>query len=147
MPTEKSKKTKSAKASGEDLTDEDEVSEDEEGGRRSRNESSLVVLTQRFLDLVKSAKDGVIDLNEAADKLEVKKRRIYDITNVMEGVGLVEKRTKNRIQWGAAIAGADTAQKLAETTTQVDQLRDVEGSLDEELKSVQAKVRRITEED
>jgi transcription factor E2F3 len=29
----------------------------------------------------------------------VPKRRIYDITNVLEGVGLVEKKHKNRIQW------------------------------------------------
>lgn len=40
-------------------------------------------------------------LNEqAADSLAVKqKRRIYDITNVLEGVGLIEKKNKNIIQW------------------------------------------------
>lgn len=27
------------------------------------------------------------------------KRRIYDITNVLEGIGLIEKRSKNVIQW------------------------------------------------
>lgn len=27
------------------------------------------------------------------------KRRIYDITNVLEGVGLIEKKNKNVIQW------------------------------------------------
>ena len=27
------------------------------------------------------------------------KRRIYDITNVLEGIGLIEKKTKNAIQW------------------------------------------------
>ncbi|WMV37163.1 hypothetical protein MTR67_030548 [Solanum verrucosum] len=35
--------------------------------------------------------------NQAADTLE--KRRIYDITNVLEGIGLIEKKLKNRIQW------------------------------------------------
>lgn len=41
------------------------------------------------------------DLNkQAADILAVKqKRRIYDITNVLEGVGLIEKKNKNVIQW------------------------------------------------
>jgi hypothetical protein len=29
----------------------------------------------------------------------VQKRRIYDITNVLEGIGLIEKKLKNRIQW------------------------------------------------
>lgn len=49
--------------------------------------------------LLQSAPDGVIDLNTAAKKLDVQKRRIYDITNVLEGVGLIEKRSKNNIAW------------------------------------------------
>lgn len=37
---------------------------------------------------------------QAADILEVKqKRRIYDITNVLEGIGLIEKESKNSIRW------------------------------------------------
>ncbi len=35
----------------------------------------------------------------AAEQLTVKKRRIYDITNVLEGIGLIEKKSKNNIQW------------------------------------------------
>jgi hypothetical protein len=31
----------------------------------------------------------------------VQKRRIYDITNVLEGIGLIEKKSKNIIQWKA----------------------------------------------
>ena len=38
--------------------------------------------------------------SQAADSLSMKqKRRIYDITNVLEGVGLIEKKNKNIIQW------------------------------------------------
>jgi len=37
---------------------------------------------------------------KAADTLAVRqKRRIYDITNVLEGIGLIEKKSKNSIQW------------------------------------------------
>jgi hypothetical protein len=37
---------------------------------------------------------------KAADILAVRqKRRIYDITNVLEGIGLIEKKSKNSIQW------------------------------------------------
>lgn len=37
---------------------------------------------------------------QAADSLAVRqKRRIYDITNVLEGIGLIEKKSKNSIQW------------------------------------------------
>ena len=38
-------------------------------------------------------------MNDAAAVLEVQKRRIYDITNVLEGIGLIEKTIKNKIRW------------------------------------------------
>lgn len=40
-----------------------------------------------------------MDLNDAAKRLSVHKRRIYDITNVLEGIGLIEKTVKNKIRW------------------------------------------------
>jgi hypothetical protein len=40
---------------------------------------------------------------------QVQKRRIYDITNVLEGIGLIEKRSKNNIQWKGSSAAADPA--------------------------------------
>uniref|UniRef100_A0A914I7R7 E2F/DP family winged-helix DNA-binding domain-containing protein n=1 Tax=Globodera rostochiensis TaxID=31243 RepID=A0A914I7R7_GLORO len=74
------------------------------GGRRvysdedsSRQDSSLLRLTQRFLDL--QTKAGILNLNEAAQLLGVQKRRLYDITNVLEGIDLVEKVGKNSIRW------------------------------------------------
>ena len=40
----------------------------------------------RFVNLLQEAEDGVLDLKVAADTLNVRqKRRIYDITNVLEG--------------------------------------------------------------
>uniref|UniRef100_A0A3B4FMI6 E2F/DP family winged-helix DNA-binding domain-containing protein n=1 Tax=Pundamilia nyererei TaxID=303518 RepID=A0A3B4FMI6_9CICH len=58
----------------------------------SRHEKSLGLLTIKFVSLLQEAKDGVLDLKVAADSLAVKqKRRIYDITNVLEGVGLCIK--------------------------------------------------------
>lgn len=38
-----------------------------------------------------------LDLNEAAVVLDVQKRRIYDITNVLEGLGIVAKKSKNYV--------------------------------------------------
>ena len=50
--------------------------------------------------MLQEAEEGLLDLKVAADMLQVKqKRRIYDITNVLEGIGLIEKRNKNCIQW------------------------------------------------
>ncbi|KAL3810270.1 hypothetical protein ACHAXA_008638 [Cyclostephanos tholiformis] len=79
----------------------------------SRFDSSLGLLTKKFVYLLKrAASNGVsdgeakanggnctLDLNAAAKELQVQKRRIYDITNVLEGIGLIEKRTKNHIAW------------------------------------------------
>lgn len=64
-----------------------------------RYDSSLGLLTKKFINLITQADDGVLDLNKAADTLHVQKRRIYDITNVLEGIGLIEKKLKNRIRW------------------------------------------------
>ena len=35
----------------------------------------------------------------AAVELEVQKRRIYDITNVLEGIDLIMKTIKNKVKW------------------------------------------------
>lgn len=42
---------------------------------------------------------GVADMGAVAKQLGVPKRRIYDITNVLEGVGMIEKRSKNTVAW------------------------------------------------
>uniref|UniRef100_A0AAY4BTL6 E2F/DP family winged-helix DNA-binding domain-containing protein n=1 Tax=Denticeps clupeoides TaxID=299321 RepID=A0AAY4BTL6_9TELE len=73
---------------------------DGQQGPSSRHEKSLGLLTSKFVTLLQEAKDGVLDLKTAADTLAVRqKRRIYDITNVLEGIGLIEKKSKNSIQW------------------------------------------------
>lgn len=66
---------------------------------RNRYDTSLSLLTKKFINLVECSDDGVVDLNMASEKLEVQKRRIYDITNVLEGIGILEKKSKNNIQW------------------------------------------------
>lgn len=92
---------------------------DKDGKPVTRFDSSLGLLTKKFINLVRNADDGTIDLNkvllpswsrlaapyqftstwQAAEQLSVQKRRIYDITNVLEGIGLIEKKSKNQIQW------------------------------------------------
>uniref|UniRef100_A0A7S2XC73 E2F/DP family winged-helix DNA-binding domain-containing protein n=1 Tax=Lotharella oceanica TaxID=641309 RepID=A0A7S2XC73_9EUKA len=69
--------------------------------RTPRFDSSLGLLTKKFVELIKKQDDKLLDLNDAADTLQVQKRRIYDITNVLEGIGLIEKKSKNRIHWRA----------------------------------------------
>ena len=68
-------------------------------------------------------------MNDAAQQLSVQKRRIYDITNVLEGVGLIERRNKNVIVW----KGNDPGLGLnPESARQLEQARDVLGKCYEE---------------
>nr|XP_057909955.1 transcription factor E2F3-like isoform X2 [Doryrhamphus excisus] len=66
---------------------------------RTRYDTSLGLLTKKFVDLLAQSSDGVLDLNLAAETLQVQKRRLYDITNVLEGIHLIKKKSKNNIQW------------------------------------------------
>ena len=84
--------------------------------RQSLLTTFLAQLTQpfdeKFVSLIERADQGAIDLNKAAETLNVQKRRIYDITNVLEGIGLIEKKSKNIIQWKALLStvGEDHAE-------------------------------------
>lgn len=72
---------------------------------------------------------------QAADTLNVKqKRRIYDITNVLEGIGLIEKKNKNCIQWRGAVPGSNTQEsvdRLAVLKDEIDRLEDFEKIVDQ----------------
>ncbi|XP_030607970.1 transcription factor E2F5 isoform X2 [Archocentrus centrarchus] len=94
---------------------------------QSRHEKSLGLLTIKFVSLLQEAKDGVLDLKVAADSLAVKqKRRIYDITNVLEGVGLIEKKNKNIIQWRGENIGSQTEEGLEQVKVLKAQIAELE---------------------
>ncbi|KAM8953233.1 transcription factor E2F6 [Pelodytes ibericus] len=66
---------------------------------RPRFDVSLFYLTRKFMDIIKAAPNGIVDLNDVSQVLGVRKRRVYDITNVLDGIQLVQKRSKNMVQW------------------------------------------------
>ena len=61
-------------------------------------------LAIRFINLIKGCSNKTINPNFAADRLKVQKRRIYDITNVLEGIGLIDKVQKNLIHWTSTLS-------------------------------------------
>ncbi|XP_058474914.1 transcription factor E2F3 [Solea solea] len=66
---------------------------------KTRLDTSLGLLTKRFTELLRASSDGVLDLNAVALELNTAKRRLYDITNVLEGIQLIKKKSKNNIEW------------------------------------------------
>ncbi|ESO87892.1 hypothetical protein LOTGIDRAFT_127203 [Lottia gigantea] len=116
----------------------------------SRHEKSLGLLTTKFVSLLQEAKDGVLDLKVAADQLAVRqKRRIYDITNVLEGIGLIEKKSKNSIQWKGAGPGCNTREisdKLMTLKTDLAELTKREEEIDQHKMWVQQSIKNVTDE-
>jgi len=66
---------------------------------KGRHDNSLSVLTRKFIQLIRSSPNYIVDLNDAVKELKVQKRRIYDITNVLEGIKYIQKVLKNKIKW------------------------------------------------
>ncbi|KAF3784098.1 Transcription factor, partial [Nymphaea thermarum] len=113
-----------------------------------RYDSSLGLLTKKFVNLIKYAEDGSIDLNQAAETLEVQKRRIYDITNVLEGIGLIEKQLKNRIRWKGSDASrpGDMDSEAARLKAEVANLYFEDLALDEEIREMQDALRMLSDD-
>ncbi|KAH9603931.1 hypothetical protein KSS87_018015 [Heliosperma pusillum] len=114
----------------------------------SRSDCSLVLLTKKFINLIKQAEDGILDLNKTAEVLGVQKRRIYDVTNVLEGIGLIEK-LKNGIQWkGIDVSRpGDVDESVASLQADVENLSMEERNLDEQIRDMQERLTEASDDD
>jgi transcription factor E2F3 len=109
-----------------------------------RVENSLGSLTQRFVALVKHAEAGMLDLNVAAETLSVRKRRVYDITNVLEGIGLIEKTTKNVVQWkGTGFAREGDRERFEELNAKIAALDRAEEVVDAKIAKTKQELRGL----
>jgi len=57
---------------------------------------TLSSITTRFVNLIRSREDGLLDIQEASQKLRVDRRRISDVVNVLLGLKLVKKMDDGR---------------------------------------------------
>jgi hypothetical protein len=86
----------------------------EKSNRISRAEKSLTSLTAKFMTLLQESNNGVLDLRSLVDSIPTRqKRRVYDITNVLEGIGLIEKYSKNSIRWKGGGPNTNSEEALA----------------------------------
>lgn len=112
---------------------------------KTRYETSLGLLTKKFVSLFHSAGSGTVDLNKASESLKVQKRRIYDITNVLEGIGLVEKTSKNMVNWCGSQHHDLTAQH-ADLHTDLADLAAKEKQLDDLIKNAELQLKLLNED-
>lgn len=64
-----------------------------------RKEKSLGLLCSNFLALYNHDSVQTIGLDDAASKLGVERRRIYDVVNILESIGVVARKGKNQYLW------------------------------------------------
>ncbi|KAB1267060.1 Transcription factor E2F6 [Camelus dromedarius] len=115
--------------------------------KRPRFDVSLVYLTRKFMDLVRSAPGGILDLNKVATKLGVRKRRVYDITNVLDGIDLVEKKSKNHIRWiGSDLSNFGAMPQQKKLQEELSDLSAMEDALDELIKDCAQQLFELTDD-
>uniref|UniRef100_A0A665TR33 E2F/DP family winged-helix DNA-binding domain-containing protein n=1 Tax=Echeneis naucrates TaxID=173247 RepID=A0A665TR33_ECHNA len=111
---------------------------------------SLNMLTLKFVNLLQEAEGGILDLKDAVRILAVgQKRRIYDITNVLEGIGLIMKISKRRVKWMGTMPGENTHElttRLKELAAELDDLEQKELMLDQQRLWVEQSIRNTIED-
>ncbi|XP_043973347.1 transcription factor E2F3-like [Gambusia affinis] len=114
---------------------------------KTRYDTSLGLLTKKFVDLLAQSSDGVLDLNLAAETLQVQKRRLYDITNVLEGIHLIKKKSKNNIQWmGCSLLEVEGALSQRQSlTAEVSALGEEEQRLEKLIQRCSLDIKQMSE--
>lgn len=104
-----------------------------------RDENSLYTLTKRFIQLIYEAPDKHINMTQASCLLNVSKRRIYDITNVLECLGMISKWSVNDVKWiGGSVDGILEDNRKAESTSKY--------SISAEEKAIDREIEKLNKE-
>jgi len=81
-------------------------------GNYSRKEKSLGELSKRFLNMFGRINECIISLDTVTKQLDVERRRVYDIINILESLGVVYRKGKNNYQWSGLDPIRETIKKL-----------------------------------
>ncbi|KAH9300706.1 hypothetical protein KI387_012289, partial [Taxus chinensis] len=114
----------------------------------NRKEKSLGLLCVNFLNHYTQEKVDSIGLDEAACRLGVERRRIYDIVNVLESVGVLVRKAKNRYTWKGYEGIPKFLEKLREAALEGEDLKGVKNLADlSEIKMNNVRVCSVSEDD
>ncbi|KAB0340866.1 hypothetical protein FD755_024660, partial [Muntiacus reevesi] len=109
--------------------------------------ASLSRLTRRFMALLRSSPGGVLDLNKATEALGVRKRRVYDVISVLSGIKLVERKSKNQIQWiGPDLSCLEIGPEQRKLQEELFDLSEKEAALDELIKDCSQQMFELIED-
>lgn len=102
-----------------------------------KEKKSLVNLTEEFVELLNASSKRELDLDKAATHLKARKRRIYDITNVLEGIGLLQKTSKGVTRWVDCPRDNPMAAPTPPSYNDMNTIRKVHPSVDEVVKDLE----------
>lgn len=90
-----------------------------------KGKQTLVSLTQDFLDIIRRANGAEVELAAIAAQLGAQRRRLYDVTNVLAGIGVLERCGKSKVKWTAESSDGDDGaliQALAQEEAEIDKM-------------------------
>lgn len=104
-----------------------------------KDKQTLSSLTQNFVDLISNSEETEFELGRAAELLHASKRRLYDVTNVLQGVGFIERCGRSKVKRADRSSEADQKKvhdSLVEKKANLEQLNMMmDRYLDELIKS------------
>ncbi|XP_075881489.1 transcription factor E2F4-like [Nelusetta ayraudi] len=114
-----------------------------------RRDRSLFQLTTRFIGALRDSQDGLLDLNRVLEIWPGPKRRFYDITNVLEGIGVISKLSQSVVKWKGYFPGPhDQAlySKIIKFHSELKDLEQLESMLDQHTFWVEQSIKSTKED-
>lgn len=82
-----------------------------------RGEKSLSQLSARFLANLWTQRDKIVNLDDTTRVLEIERRRLYDIINILEGLGLIFRVSKSSFMWKGILAAIQNIKQVISKLT------------------------------
>ncbi|KAM7368294.1 hypothetical protein PAMP_014528 [Pampus punctatissimus] len=105
----------------------------------------LVQLTRRFLQLLLAAPNRSVDLWQATESLQTRKRRLNNITNILYGIDFIQMDSANNVKWtGRYATPSFMTENQQENQSELENLKLVEETLDSLIESCTQELFKIT---